>query len=115
MLNNNTNQWKAMTIDILEVVFGDIFIRIQSIPIPKEDISEIDKVNIKVTSLFFWLLRKSVVDYTAAYLLSKRNFPHLRPLICTLFEYLEKAVDFNTKRHTCVILKYLLLQFNGLS
>ena len=115
MLSNNVNHWKAMTLEILEIVFGDIYLRIQLIQVPTTDISELEKVHIKVTAAFFGLLQKSVVEYTAAYLLSARNFPHLRPLIGTLFDYLEKGADFATKKHTCTILRSLQVQLNGLS
>jgi hypothetical protein len=74
VLSNYLGQIREEALEVLEELFGIVFEKIQQIPVPEQDTSEIEKIQIRVTRVFFLLLSKAFNDFTCSILLSQRNF-----------------------------------------
>lgn len=114
MLTNNIGQLKEHSLDVIEMVFADIWEKVSQIPVPRTNTSEMEKVQIKVVHEFYKVFQKACSEYTAAFLLSPRNLKHLNDFLMMTLNHLREGYDQNTKKLICVLLRALQAQFNDI-
>lgn len=82
MLSNYVGQIKHDSIELIEILFAQIFEGVVLIKIPREDNrSEVQKMEVKVIYEFLRLIQRVMGDYKCSVLLTERNYGKLNPLI----------------------------------
>lgn len=85
-----------------------------SVKIPTSDLSDIDKVSIKIfTSIFKTLQNATAIDST--FFVSVINLNYLIDFVNYMVQHFEEGIDKNIKRIISAILKDLFVDLNGLS
>ena len=98
VVSNYLGQIREEALEVIEELFSIIFLKIQQIPVPEQDTSEIEKIQIRVTRVFFLLLSKTFNDFTCSILLSPRNYQLIDSFISLIFDHQLRGVDQTTKK-----------------
>lgn len=104
---------KTDAIPIIELLLGNILSKITTINIPTSDVSDIDKINIKVFYSFFKLI-ESAIEVDASFLFSERNIPSFLDFLKYLIAHFENNIDKATKKMLTYIFKEMVIEFSGL-
>ena len=85
-----------------------------SVKIPENDTSDIEKNHIRIFQTFFRIILTSV-EINCGFLVSQRNSPYFGSFIKYMISHFELNIDKNIKKSIANILKNLVIDFSGLS
>jgi hypothetical protein len=68
------------SLDIVDLIFSGLWMKIKIIPIPTKNTSEVEKIQIKTILSFYRLIQKAI-QISAAFLISSSNFACLNEFI----------------------------------
>jgi len=106
---------REQSIKLIEIVLAKVFEKIYQIPIPNENTSEIQKIQIKVISHFLTMISNALKfgDYSCWVVISPKNIIFLEQFMDFLCKFYENGLNKNKKECTLAILMIMLARLNG--
>ena len=114
MLNNYVGLLQLESLEVIDHLFLPIFEKISAIPVPTENTSEIQKIQIKVVNEFLRLMNRVCTDYTPALFVQAKNLPSFNQFILLIFDHLDRGFDPTAKKIIVTLLRSLQINLNGI-
>ena len=107
LLNNYVGYLKENSLEVIDTIFQPLFQKIKEIGVPIDNTSEIQKLQIKVTTEFFRLMQKVCSEFTPSVFLQQKNLQPFHEFIMLVFDHLQQGCDQNSKKIIVTMLKTL--------